>query len=408
MTCPRHFSRICKRRARGGQPAQARPRSGPRRPGAHPQRHRCRGAAKCRSCRHQPGGARPADVAARAVPVRRGLHGARPRPRPGWPRHVAAGRVLAGQRPPRRLPAAATSPPRVAAPRQWPGSLRGPPPSRTIRLGAAGGDPNRANGARPEWDAAPCRDHRSGRQVRFAAWDQPPRRHRAAPADPVPGPTGRGHSGPGFQHPTAPTMETHTAASQYPIAAPSAQLPQPTGHLFTRGPNADTRSAKPRRCGRLHACLPAPAVACSMNVFASTPVAASFGRGFRRPHRRDHGIVPVDYGGGVEERHRAATGDESTRSSTRSVVVTWTLRSRSASLPNASGRSPTGQPLGVTARRPTATWSAPRRGARRTGRADRFRSPRGAHRTDLPLAEVQDAYRELEQRQTLGKIVPVP
>jgi NADPH:quinone reductase-like Zn-dependent oxidoreductase len=130
------------------------------------------------------------------------------------------------------------------------------------------------------------------------------------------------------------------------------------------------------------------------------------------PHHgwlRDHGIVPVDYGDGVEERIRDAAGGR-----TDAFIDTF-----------GGGYVDLAISLGITPERidTIVDWTAARRyGVKTDGnmagaRAEVLAELAGlidAGRLDVPiartysLAEVQEAYRELEQRHTLGKIVLVP
>ena len=130
------------------------------------------------------------------------------------------------------------------------------------------------------------------------------------------------------------------------------------------------------------------------------------------PHHgwlRDHSIVPVDYGDGVEERIRDTAGGRMD-----AFIDTF-----------GGGYVDLAITLGITPERidTIADWTAARRyGAKTDGnmvgaRAEVLAELAGlidAGRLDVPiartypLAEVQEAYRELEQRHTLGKIVLVP
>jgi NADPH:quinone reductase-like Zn-dependent oxidoreductase len=127
------------------------------------------------------------------------------------------------------------------------------------------------------------------------------------------------------------------------------------------------------------------------------------------PHHgwlRDHGIVPVDYGDGVQERLRKAAGGR-----VDAFVDTF-----------GSGYVDVAVSLGVAPERidTIVDWPAARRYGTKTdgnmvgasaevlaelaGLIDAGRLDVPIART-YPLAEVQAAYRQLEQRHTLGKIV---
>ena len=131
------------------------------------------------------------------------------------------------------------------------------------------------------------------------------------------------------------------------------------------------------------------------------------------PHHRwldDHGIVPVPYGDGVEERIRDATG----YATPSAFIDTF-----------GGGYVDLAVDLGVAPDRidtiadPAA---AQRHGTRTDGsmvgaRAEVMAELAGlieSGRLDIPIAstyrlsQVRDAYRELEQRHTLGKIVLIP
>ena len=73
---------------------------------------------------------------------------------------------------------------------------------------------------------------------------------------------------------------------------------------------------------------------------------------------RSHGVIPVAYGAGVEDRIRQAAGTW-TRSSTRLAATTCRSRWISASSRPASTRSPTSRPSRSTASRATAARWAP-------------------------------------------------
>ncbi|MGH9228412.1 MAG: NADP-dependent oxidoreductase [Acidimicrobiales bacterium] len=123
----------------------------------------------------------------------------------------------------------------------------------------------------------------------------------------------------------------------------------------------------------------------------------------------DHGIVPVDYGDGVEERiHDAADGRVD------AFIDTF-----------GGGYVDLAISLGIAPERidTIVDWTAAQRyGVKTDGnmagaRADVLAELAGmidSGRLDLPiarsypLAEVREAYRELEQRHTLGKIVLIP
>ncbi|MGH9216856.1 MAG: NADP-dependent oxidoreductase [Acidimicrobiales bacterium] len=130
------------------------------------------------------------------------------------------------------------------------------------------------------------------------------------------------------------------------------------------------------------------------------------------PHHgwlRDHGIVPVDYGDGVEERIRDVAGGRMD-----AFVDTF-----------GGGYVDLAISLGIAPERidTIVDWTAAQRhGARTDGnmagaRAEVLAELAGlvdSGRLDVPiartypLAEVREAYRELEQRHTLGKIVLIP
>jgi len=130
------------------------------------------------------------------------------------------------------------------------------------------------------------------------------------------------------------------------------------------------------------------------------------------PHHgwlRDHGIVPVDYGDGVEQRIRDAAGGPPD-----AFIDTF-----------GSGYVDLAISLGVAPERidTIADWTAAERHGVKTdgnmvgARAEVLAELAGlidAGRLEVPiahtypLAEVREAYRELERRHTLGKIVLVP
>ena len=130
------------------------------------------------------------------------------------------------------------------------------------------------------------------------------------------------------------------------------------------------------------------------------------------PHHgwlRDHGVVPVDYRDGVEERIRDAADGRMD-----AFIDTF-----------GGGYVDLAISLGIAPERidTIVDWTAARRyGAKTEGnmagaRADVLAELAGlidSGRLDVPiahtypLAEVRDAYRELEQRHTLGKIVLIP
>ncbi len=130
------------------------------------------------------------------------------------------------------------------------------------------------------------------------------------------------------------------------------------------------------------------------------------------PHHgwlRDHGIVPLDYGDGVEERIRGAAGGR-----TDAFIDTF-----------GGGYVDLAISLGIAPERidTIVDWTAARRYGTKTdgnmagARAEVLAELAGlidAGRLDVPiartypLAEVREAYRELEQRHTLGKIVLIP
>ena len=130
------------------------------------------------------------------------------------------------------------------------------------------------------------------------------------------------------------------------------------------------------------------------------------------PHHgwlHDHGIVPVDYGDGVQERLRKAAGGR-----VDAFVDTF-----------GSGYVDLAISLGVAPERidTIVDWPAARRHGTKTdgnmvgARAEVLAELAGlidSGRLDVPvartypLAEVQAAYRELERRHTLGKIVLIP
>jgi NADPH:quinone reductase-like Zn-dependent oxidoreductase len=130
------------------------------------------------------------------------------------------------------------------------------------------------------------------------------------------------------------------------------------------------------------------------------------------PHHdwlRDHGIVPVDYGDGVEQRIRDASGGR-----VDAFIDTF-----------GSGYVDLAVSLGVVPERidTIADWTAAGRyGAKTDGNMVGARAEVLADLAELidagrlevpiartyPLAEVRDAYRELERRHTLGKIVLIP
>jgi NADPH:quinone reductase-like Zn-dependent oxidoreductase len=130
------------------------------------------------------------------------------------------------------------------------------------------------------------------------------------------------------------------------------------------------------------------------------------------PHHgwlRDHGVVPVEYGDGVEQRIRDAAAGR-----VDAFIDTF-----------GGGYVDAAISLGVAPERidTIADWAAAQRyGVRTDGnmvgaRAEVLAELAGlidAGRLDVPiartypLAEVRDAYRELERRHTLGKIVLIP
>jgi NADPH:quinone reductase-like Zn-dependent oxidoreductase len=124
---------------------------------------------------------------------------------------------------------------------------------------------------------------------------------------------------------------------------------------------------------------------------------------------RDHGIVPVDYGDGVEQRIRDASGGR-----VDAFIDTF-----------GSGYVDLAVSLGVVPERidTIVDWTAAGRyGVKTDGnmvgaRAEVLAELAGlieAGRLEVPiartypLAEVREAYRELERRHTLGKIVLIP
>jgi NADPH:quinone reductase-like Zn-dependent oxidoreductase len=130
------------------------------------------------------------------------------------------------------------------------------------------------------------------------------------------------------------------------------------------------------------------------------------------PHHgwlRDHGIVPVDYGDGVEERIRDVAGGRMD-----ALVDTF-----------GGGYVDLAISLGIAPERidTIVDWTAAQRHGARTdgnlagasaevlaelaGLVDSGRLDVPIART-YPLAEMREAYRELEQRHTLGKIVLIP
>jgi NADPH:quinone reductase-like Zn-dependent oxidoreductase len=131
-----------------------------------------------------------------------------------------------------------------------------------------------------------------------------------------------------------------------------------------------------------------------------------------RPHHdwlRDHGVVPVEYGDGVEQRIRDAAGGR-----TDAFIDTF-----------GSGYVDLAISLGIAPERidTIADWAAAGRyGAKTDGnmvgaRAEVLAELAGlidAGRLEVPiartypLADVREAYRELERRHTLGKIVLIP
>jgi NADPH:quinone reductase-like Zn-dependent oxidoreductase len=130
------------------------------------------------------------------------------------------------------------------------------------------------------------------------------------------------------------------------------------------------------------------------------------------PHHgwlRDHGVAPVEYGDGVEQRIRDAAAGR-----VDAFIDTF-----------GGGYVDAAISLGVAPERidTIADWAAAQRyGVRTDGnmvgaRAEVLAELAGlidAGRLDVPiartypLAEVRDAYRELERRHTLGKIVLIP
>jgi NADPH:quinone reductase-like Zn-dependent oxidoreductase len=130
------------------------------------------------------------------------------------------------------------------------------------------------------------------------------------------------------------------------------------------------------------------------------------------PHHgwlRDHGAVPVEYGDGVEQRIRDAAGGPPD-----ALIDTF-----------GSGYVDLAISLGVVPDRidTIADWPAAERHGVKTdgnavgGRAEVLAELAGlidAGRLEVPiartypLAEVREAYRELERRHTLGKIVLIP
>jgi NADPH:quinone reductase-like Zn-dependent oxidoreductase len=130
------------------------------------------------------------------------------------------------------------------------------------------------------------------------------------------------------------------------------------------------------------------------------------------PHHgwlRDHGVVPVEYGDGVEQRIRDAAGGQ-----TDAFIDTF-----------GSGYVDLAISLGIVPERidTIADWAAAGRYGTKTdgnmvgaraevlaelaGLIDGGRLEVPIART-YPLAEVREAYRELERRHTLGKIVLIP
>jgi NADPH:quinone reductase-like Zn-dependent oxidoreductase len=130
------------------------------------------------------------------------------------------------------------------------------------------------------------------------------------------------------------------------------------------------------------------------------------------PHHdwlRDHGIVPVEYGDGVEQRIRDAAGGR-----TDAFIDTF-----------GSGYVDLAISLGIAPERidTIADWAAAGRyGAKTDGNMVGARAEVLAELAGLidggrlevpiartyPLAEVREAYRELERRHTLGKMVLIP
>ena len=130
------------------------------------------------------------------------------------------------------------------------------------------------------------------------------------------------------------------------------------------------------------------------------------------PHHgwlRDHGVVPVEYGDGVEQHIRDAAGGR-----TDAFIDTF-----------GGGYVDVAISLGIVPERidTIADWAAAQRyGVKTDGnmvgaRAEVLAELAGlidAGRLDVPiahtypLAEVREAYRELERRHTLGKIVLIP
>ena len=124
---------------------------------------------------------------------------------------------------------------------------------------------------------------------------------------------------------------------------------------------------------------------------------------------RDHGVVPVEYGDGVEQRIRDAAGGR-----TDAFIDTF-----------GSGYVDLAISLGIAPERidTIADWAAAGRyGAKTDGNMVGARAEVLAELAELidagrlevpiartyPLAEVREAYRELERRHTLGKIVLIP
>jgi NADPH:quinone reductase-like Zn-dependent oxidoreductase len=130
------------------------------------------------------------------------------------------------------------------------------------------------------------------------------------------------------------------------------------------------------------------------------------------PHHgwlRDHGIVPLDYGDGVEERIRDVADG-------RMDALVDTFGGGYVDLAISLGIAPERIDTIVdwtAAQRHGAKTDANLAGARAevlaelAGLVDSGRLDVPIART-YPLAEVRDAYRELEQRHTLGKIVLIP
>ena len=131
------------------------------------------------------------------------------------------------------------------------------------------------------------------------------------------------------------------------------------------------------------------------------------------PHHawlEDHGIVPVSYGDGAEERVLDAAGDKAPDAFIDTFGGGYV--DMAVALGVAPDRIDTIADLAAAQRHGTRT-DGNMAGARAEVMAE-LAGLIGSGRLDVPiaatypLAQVRDAYRELEQRHTLGKIVLIP